>query len=57
MKKYAIGVDVGGTSVKMGLFTLEGNIQKKWEVRTRKENGGEFILSDIAASIRKELGE
>ena len=40
MKKYAIGVDVGGTSVKMGLFTLEGNIQKKWEVRTRKENGG-----------------
>ena len=28
MSKYCFGVDVGGTTVKMGLFDLEGNVQE-----------------------------
>ena len=38
--KYCFGVDVGGTSIKIGLFTVEGNILDKWELKTRRENKG-----------------
>lgn len=37
-KTIDIGVDVGGTSIKMGLFTTEGELLEKWEIPTRKEN-------------------
>ncbi|MCI8577350.1 MAG: ROK family glucokinase [Lachnospiraceae bacterium] len=57
MSKKCIGVDVGGTSVKLGLFELDGTLVDKWEVPTRKEEGGKYILGDVAASIRKVLGE
>ena len=57
MNKKCIGVDVGGTSVKLGLFELDGTLVDKWEVPTRKEEGGKYILGDVAASIRKVLGE
>ena len=53
MKPYAFGVDVGGTTVKMGLFTTEGDLLDKWEIPTRTEHGGESVLPDIASSIRK----
>ena len=49
--KYAFGVDVGGTTVKLGLFTKEGVLMEKWEIPTRIENGGFAILPDIAHSI------
>lgn len=52
MKKYAFGVDIGGTTVKIGLFETTGSIAEKWEIPTRKENGGSFILGDIASSMR-----
>lgn len=55
--RYCFGVDVGGTSVKIGLFTVEGNILDKWEIKTRKENGGEAILPDIAASLAEKIKE
>ena len=57
MKPYAFGVDVGGTTVKMGLFTTEGDLLDKWEIPTRTENGGEAVLPDIAASIQKKMTE
>jgi glucokinase len=49
--KYAFGVDVGGTSVKLGFFTREGVLMEKWEIPTHSENGGSAILPDIARSI------
>ena len=49
--KYIYGVDLGGTTVKMGLFVQEGNMLEKWEIVTRKENNGELILPDIAKAI------
>ncbi len=55
MKKYVFGVDIGGTSVKLGLFDVEGNVLDKWEIPTRTENGGEKILPDIADSIREKM--
>ena len=40
MGKKCIGVDVGGTSVKLGLFEVTGELLKKWEVPTNKEEQG-----------------
>ncbi len=55
--KYVIGIDIGGTSVKNGLFDTEGNVLDKWEVRTDKSEGGANILGDIATAIRKRLAD
>lgn len=49
--KYCFGVDIGGTTVKMGIFETDGALVDKWEIVTRTENKGEMILSDIAKSI------
>lgn len=57
MKKYVFGVDVGGTTVKMGLFNVDGEVLEKWEIKTRIENGGEAILPDIAESAKAKLEE
>lgn len=57
MDKKCVGVDVGGTSVKVGIFELNGTLVRKWEVPTRKEENGRFILPDVAASIRTVLKE
>ena len=56
-KKKCIGVDIGGTSVKLGLFEKDGTLIFKWEVPTRKEEGGRYILEDVADSIRRVLIE
>ena len=55
MKKYCFGVDVGGTTVKMGLFQADGVLIDKWKIKTRTENKGEAILSDIGASIQDKM--
>ena len=52
--QYAYGIDIGGTTVKIGLFTAEGELEKKWEIPTRKEENGAYILPDIAEAIRQE---
>ena len=57
MGKKCIGIDVGGTSVKIGLFETTGDLLLKWEVPTRKEEGGKYIIGDVAASILKTLEE
>ncbi len=55
MKEYCFGIDIGGTTVKCGLFKTQGELVDKWEIPTRTENGGENILPDIAASIEEKL--
>ncbi|HAJ74454.1 MAG TPA: glucokinase [Lachnospiraceae bacterium] len=57
MEKYAFGIDLGGTTVKLGLFTTEGELEEKWEIPTRKEKNGEMIIGDIASSIREKMEE
>ena len=57
MSKVCVGVDIGGTTVKIGLFTEEGQVVKKWEIPTRKEEKGKYILSDVAASIKENVAE
>lgn len=55
MSKYCFGVDVGGTTVKMGLFTSEGEVISKWEIPTRTENNGDKIIGDIADAISGKI--
>ncbi len=57
MAEYVFGVDVGGTTVKLGLFDISGNVLDKWEIPTRTENGGMKILPDIAQSIQDKMSE
>ena len=55
MKNYVFGVDIGGTTVKLGLFDTQGNVLDKWEIPTRTEDNGSHILPDIAESIREKM--
>ena len=57
MAKYSFGVDLGGTTVKLGFFDTEGNVLDKWEIKTRTENGGVNILPDIAEAIKSKMAE
>lgn len=57
MAEYVFGVDIGGTTVKLGLFDNSGNVLDKWEIPTRTENGGTNILPDIAQSIQDKMSE
>ncbi|MGI6018214.1 MAG: ROK family glucokinase [Marvinbryantia sp.] len=57
MKEYCFGIDVGGTTVKCGLFNVKGDVLDKWEIPTRTENNGCNILPDVAATIAAKIGE
>ena len=51
MKQYGFGVDIGGTTCKIGLFDMNGTILEKWEIKTNTENHGAAILDDVAAAV------
>ncbi len=55
MLPYAFGIDLGGTTVKIGFFRSSGELVEKWEIPTRKENSGEAILTDIAKAVKDYL--
>ena len=55
MEKRCFGLDIGGTTVKMGLFTVDGKVTDKWEIPTRKEENGKYILEDIAKSVKERM--
>ena len=57
MKEYCFGIDVGGTTVKIGLFKTEGILVDKWEIPTVTDNFGEGILGDICDSLDAKLVE
>lgn len=52
MKEYYFGIDVGGTTIKLGLYHEPSGWLDKWEIKTRKENGGANVLGDIAAAVK-----
>ena len=56
MGTYCFGIDVGGTTVKCGLFRTDGTLVEKWEIPTRKGNNGDQILPDVAAAVNSVIG-
>ena len=57
MKRYGFGVDIGGTTCKIGLFDMSGVIVEKWEIPTNTENNGAAILDDVAAAVLGKMEE
>ena len=57
MGNYCFGIDVGGTSVKCGLFKTDGILVEKWEIPTRTEDHGSKIVPDIAETILAKMKE
>ena len=57
MKEYAFGIDLGGTTAKIGLFTTSGALLEKWEVVTDTSNAGEHILENLAAAVLGKMKE
>lgn len=57
MKKYCVAADIGGTTVKLGLFTAEGELTEKWEIPTRTHDEGVQILPDVADAVKRKLSE
>ena len=57
MRSYGFGIDIGGTTIKMGLFKVDGTLLEKWEVDTRKEENGKYILEDISKEIKGKMKE
>lgn len=55
--KYCFGVDIGGTTVKMGLLEEEGKIVDKWEITTDTSEEGKAILPNVAVSIENKMKE
>lgn len=51
--KYVFGIDVGGTTLKIGMFTAEGELTKKWELFTNKEDSGKHIINDLYNSMKE----
>ena len=57
MKKYGFGVDIGGTTCKIGLFEMNGTLLSDWEIKTNTENNGASILDDVATAIEGKMKE
>lgn len=57
MKKYGFGVDIGGTTCKIGLFETNGTLLEDWEIPTNTKNAGESILDDITVAIQGKIKE
>ena len=57
MKEYAFGIDLGGTTAKIGLFTTSGALLEKWEVATDTSNAGEHILGNLAKAVKDKMQE
>lgn len=57
MNRYCFGVDIGGTTVKLGLFNADGDLLEKWEIPTVTEDNGKVILPDVARSIHRKMDE
>ncbi|MCD8022845.1 MAG: ROK family glucokinase [Lachnospiraceae bacterium] len=57
MAKYCFGIDVGGTTIKCGLFSEDGTALDKWEIRTRVEENGKYVLPDVAETILEKIAQ
>lgn len=54
MKEYGFGVDVGGTTCKIGLFEMTGALLEKWEIKTDTSDGGNKIIANIAKAVEQK---
>ncbi|MCH4058153.1 ROK family glucokinase [Lapidilactobacillus gannanensis] len=53
--KKLVGVDLGGTSIKFAIMTIDGEIQQRWSEETNILDEGSHIIPDIIDSINHHL--
>lgn len=57
MKQYCFGIDVGGTTIKLGCFKTDGTLLEKWEIPTRTFDQGVNIIPDAAEEVLNKMKE
>ncbi|MCL6587250.1 MAG: ROK family glucokinase [Anoxybacillus sp.] len=57
MEKWLVGVDLGGTTIKMAFVNVYGELIDQWEIPTNLNDQGKYIITDIAKSLDKKLAE
>ena len=55
--KFAVGVDIGGTNIKLGIISDTGKIVKKALVETKGEGGPDVVVSQIKKGINELLSK
>ena len=55
MSKKLLGIDLGGTTVKFGILTADGEVQEKWAIETNTFENGSHIVPDIVESLKHRL--
>ncbi len=53
ISKYAVGVDLGGTSIKFGIVSDSGRIYQKTKLRTEADKGPKHVIENIKIGIRE----
>ncbi|WP_428909615.1 ROK family glucokinase [Niallia sp. Krafla_26] len=56
-EKWLVGVDLGGTTIKMAFISMDGDILYSWEIDTDKRESGKYIPASIARGIDRKLQE
>ncbi len=51
------GVDIGGTAIKIGLFSNKGELIQKWSIPTNIEDNGKYVIPDVADAIIDKVKE
>jgi len=57
MNKLYLGIDIGGTTIKMAFIDHEGKIHDKWQIPTDTAENGVRMMVDLAASVNKKMIE
>ncbi len=52
MRSYAIGIDLGGTSVKYALVASDGGVLFSGKLPTLADEGAEAVLGQILAGAK-----
>lgn len=55
--RLLLGIDVGGTTVKLAFIDEEGTVEEKWEITTNREENGKFIMQDVAETVLEKVNE
>jgi len=57
MGETIIGIDIGGTTVKIGFLNMQGDVIHKWEIDTNREKQGLYIVDEIWNSVTRKISE
>ncbi len=57
MTKKIFGIDLGGTSIKLSVVSVDGDIIDQWSVPTDIKDDGQHIIADLNKAIESKMLE